>query len=552
MPEPHREGTVILAFDVSSSMAATDLAPTRMEAAKSAARTFVERQPPTVRLGVVAFSGSGLVTEEPTADRARVLAAIDRLRPDGGTALARGLQTSLSAIVGQPVLVDGAGLDTVEPTGPDLGYHGSAAVVLLSDGENTVPPDPIDVAEIASSAGVRVYPIGLGRPEGTVLEIGGFQLATALNEPLLKEIAARTDGRYFTAADERGLAAVYDAIDLTWTVRDEHIELTAPLAAVAGLLLLGRRRAVAGLVRAGGVAMGFGWPLALLSLLAVPLLAGGYVWQLRRRRRRAVRYSSVALIRAAGPPRSAWRRHVPFGLVLAALALLGLAAARPQVRHGRAGLGVGRHPGAGRVRAPCAPPTWTPNRLSAAQAAVREFVQAQEPSTSIGLVLFSGFAQVAVAPTTDRAPVLRAIDSLTTGRGTTIGAAILKSVDAIAEINPAVAPADPGAEVGSDRPGPSAAADPARPEAGNVRAGDRRAAHRRAQHPRGGAGGRGRDRRRSRGAGVTRSDSVPATRRRWSARRPSWAGGVRGLRARLRPRQWGRAQLPGRRRGHAA
>jgi Ca-activated chloride channel family protein len=166
-----------------------------------------------------------------------VLAAIDRLRPDGGTALARGLQTSLSAIVGQPVLVDGPA-DTVEPTGPDLGYHGSAAVVLLSDGENTVPPDPIDVAEIASSAGVRVYPIGLGRPEGTVLEIGGFQLATALNEPLLREIATRTDGRYFAAADERELAAVYDSIDLSWTVREEHIELTALLAAAAGLLLL--------------------------------------------------------------------------------------------------------------------------------------------------------------------------------------------------------------------------------------------------------------------------------------------------------------------------
>ncbi len=84
-----------------------------------------------------------------------------------------------------------------------------------------------------------------------------------------------------------------------------------------------------------------------------------------------------------------------------------------------------------------------PNRLTAAQAAVRNFVQAQDSGTSIGLVLFSGFAQVAVAPTTDREPLLRAIDSLTTGRGTTIGAAILKSVDAIAEINPDVAPAEP-------------------------------------------------------------------------------------------------------------
>jgi Ca-activated chloride channel family protein len=239
VPQPRREGTVILAFDVSSSMLATDLAPTRMEAAKAAARTFVQRQPPTVRVGVVAFSGSGLVTQEPSTDRAGVLAAVDRLDPQGGTALASGLQTSLSAIVGQPVLVDPPGPQGVEPQGPDLGYHGSAAVVLLSDGENTGGPDPLDVAELASSAGVRVYPIGLGRPEGTVLEVDGFQIATALDEPLLREIAARTDGRYFAAADERELAAVYDSIELTWTVQDEHIELTAALAAAAALLVLG-------------------------------------------------------------------------------------------------------------------------------------------------------------------------------------------------------------------------------------------------------------------------------------------------------------------------
>ncbi|HVH22702.1 MAG TPA: VWA domain-containing protein, partial [Pseudonocardia sp.] len=206
--------------------------------------------------------------------------------------------------------------------------------------------------------------------------------------------------------------------------------------------------------------MGFGWPLALLSLLAVPLLAGRYLWLLHRRRRQAVRYSSVALIRAAGPPRAAWRRHVPFALLLGALAMLGLAAARPQVR-----MDVPVSESAVILAldvsgSMCATDV-APNRLSAAQSAVREFVQAQEPSTSIGLVLFSGFAQVAVAPTTDRAPVLRAIDSLTTGRGTTIGSAILKSVDAIAEINPAVAPTDPGAEAGPDRPGPTPPPDPA-------------------------------------------------------------------------------------------
>lgn len=239
VPQPRREGTVILAFDVSGSMAATDLAPTRLEAAKAAARAFVERQPDAVRLGVVAFGGNGLLTQEATTDRAAVLAAIDRLGPEGGTALARGVQTALGAIVGQPVLVDGPGAAPgVEPQGPDLGYHGSSAIVLLSDGENTGEPDPIELADLASSAGVRIYPVGLGRPEGTVLEIDGFQVATALDEPLLREIASRTDGRYFAAADEQALAAVYDSVELAWTVEAEHVELTALLAAAAAVLLL--------------------------------------------------------------------------------------------------------------------------------------------------------------------------------------------------------------------------------------------------------------------------------------------------------------------------
>lgn len=201
--------------------------------------------------------------------------------------------------------------------------------------------------------------------------------------------------------------------------------------------------------------MGLQWPLVLFSLIVLPLLVAVYVWQIRRRRRLAVRYSSVALIRAAAPPRSAWRRHVPFALLLAALAALGVAAARPHVS-----VDVPVSESAVILAldvsgSMCATDV-DPNRLSAAQAAVREFVQAQDSTTRIGLVLFSGFAQVAVAPTTEREPLLRAIDSLTTGRGTTIGAAILKSVDAIAEINPDVAPSEPG-------PAPGAPAPQARP-----------------------------------------------------------------------------------------
>jgi Ca-activated chloride channel homolog len=205
--------------------------------------------------------------------------------------------------------------------------------------------------------------------------------------------------------------------------------------------------------------MTFHWPFALLALLVVPALVAAYVVMLRRRRRRAVRYSSVALLRAASPPRAAWKRHAPFALLVAALAVLGVAAARPQVGAdvpiSRSALILALD-----VSGSMCATDVDPNRLTAAQTAVREFVRTQDAHTSIGLVLFAGFAQVAVAPTTDRAPVLHALDTLTTGRGTTIGAAILKSVDAIAEINPDVAPVDPG--VGSDptRPGSLSGAPP--------------------------------------------------------------------------------------------
>lgn len=236
--EPRREGTVILAFDVSNSMAAKDLAPSRMEAAKAAARDFVRQQPPSIRVGVVAFGESGLVTAQPTNVQGDVLAAIDRLTPQGGTSVGRGLQTSLSAIAGKPVQLDEGGETGEGEDRRDLGYFGSSVVVLLSDGENTAEPDPMALAELASAAGVRVYPIGIGSPQGTVLEIDGFQVATALDEQLLRDIANRTDGEYFAAADEQSLAKVYDSIDLEWTTQPRRMEVTALVAALAALLLL--------------------------------------------------------------------------------------------------------------------------------------------------------------------------------------------------------------------------------------------------------------------------------------------------------------------------
>jgi Ca-activated chloride channel homolog len=185
----------------------------------------------------------------------------------------------------------------------------------------------------------------------------------------------------------------------------------------------------------------FGVPLLLVSLVCVPVLLGVYVWQLRRRRREAVRFSNVALLRAAGAGSASWRRHVPIALVLCALGLLGLASARPTVR-AQVPTSSSTIVVALDVSGSMCATDVVPNRLAAAQAAVRSFVQGQDDATKVGLVVFSGFAQLAVAPTVDRSELLAALDAVTTGRGTTIGAAILRSIDAIAELDPNVAPAD--------------------------------------------------------------------------------------------------------------
>jgi Ca-activated chloride channel family protein len=191
----------------------------------------------------------------------------------------------------------------------------------------------------------------------------------------------------------------------------------------------------------------FAWPFVLPALLVIPALGFAYWWLLRRKRRRAVPFSSVALIRAAQPRHSAWRRHVPAALLLGALALLGLAAARPQVK-AEVPVSASSVILAVDVSGSMCATDVDPNRLSAAQDAVRAFVDGQDDDTRIGIVAFAGFAQLVVEPTTDHEELTNAIDSLTTGRGTAIGAAILKSVDAISQINPDVSPPDLGTSSG--------------------------------------------------------------------------------------------------------
>jgi Ca-activated chloride channel family protein len=234
---PRVEGTAILAFDISNSMAADDLEPTRIEAAKAAARAFVENQPPTILIGVVAFSNGGLVVQTPTDDQAAVLATIDRLSPQGGTSLGQGIFTSLNAIAGEAITIDETSLEDGAQS-IQIEDYSSAVVVLLTDGENTEPPDPLEIAQLAAEAGVRIYPVGIGSLEGTVVEVDGFSILTQLDEMTLQQIASLTNGVYHHAEDEESLQEIYQNIDLQLTINEEKMEVTSIVAGISMLLLL--------------------------------------------------------------------------------------------------------------------------------------------------------------------------------------------------------------------------------------------------------------------------------------------------------------------------
>jgi Ca-activated chloride channel homolog len=185
--------------------------------------------------------------------------------------------------------------------------------------------------------------------------------------------------------------------------------------------------------------MSFDWPLALVSLVVAPALLLAYWLLLRRRRKQAVRYSSVALLRTVLPKRKRWQRHLPVALLLAGLVALAVAAARPHVMrdvpYARTSVILALD-----VSGSMCSNDVEPNRLAVAQAATRTFVERQPNDVRMGLVVFSGFAELVFPPTNDREALLTAIDGLTVGRGTAIGGALLKGLDAIAEVNPGVRP----------------------------------------------------------------------------------------------------------------
>jgi Ca-activated chloride channel family protein len=220
------------------------LKPTRMEAAKTAALDFIEHQPNSVQIGVVAFSDDGFTVQTPTNDQETLIASINRLAPERGTSLANGISASLGAIDAvnaEPpphLYTDRTPTPSPTPTPVPEGTYAPAVIVLLTDGENNENPDPLAAAQTAADRGVRIYTVGIGSSAGTSLDINGFRVHTQLDEAALQKIAQLTHGAYYNAQNEQDLRAIYDNLDPQLVIKPEKIEVTSIFAGASIFVLL--------------------------------------------------------------------------------------------------------------------------------------------------------------------------------------------------------------------------------------------------------------------------------------------------------------------------
>ena len=248
---PSRDQTIILAMDVSGSMRATDVKPNRMVAAQEAAKAFIAGLPRTVRVGVVSFAGTAAVVQAPTVSREDVVAAIDRFQMQRATAIGSGLILSLAT------LFPDEGIDLSQITGarampasPDdkkekkpfvpvePGSYASAAVILLTDGQRTTGPDPMEAAKMAAERGVKVYTVGIGTKAGETIGFEGWSMRVRLDEDTLKNIANATRANYFYAGTAEDLKQVYQGLSSRLVVETKETEVSALLAAAGALLAL--------------------------------------------------------------------------------------------------------------------------------------------------------------------------------------------------------------------------------------------------------------------------------------------------------------------------
>ncbi|MDQ7842999.1 MAG: VWA domain-containing protein [Armatimonadota bacterium] len=234
LPVPSAQNTVILSIDVSRSMLAEDMPPNRMEAAKSAAREFVESLPRGLKVGLVTFSSYAQLVVPPTADRARVLEAIGLLTTEYATAIGDGLVEAVYALPGRQ-----RPLDPMSPPPPPKESAPPATVVLLSDGQSNRGVVPQDAARLARDQRVKVFTVGIGTPEGTFLNLGGRSIWVRLDEDTLREMAEIAGGSYYHARSVLELRQVYRRLSRVVGWESRPTEVSALGAGLALVLLVG-------------------------------------------------------------------------------------------------------------------------------------------------------------------------------------------------------------------------------------------------------------------------------------------------------------------------
>ena len=258
---PSEYMTLILAVDVSRSMQASDVQPTRISAAQVAVKSFIEDLPHNVRMGIVTFAGTAQVVQTPTENRDDLTAAVERFQLQRATATGSGLLLSLAqllpdagidlesavfdsafsrygggaASLDKPRKSDKAKKDFV-PVPP--GSYSSGAVILLSDGRRTTGPDPIEAAKLAADRGVRVYTVGFGTKEGGLIGGEEWSFYVRLDEETLKAVAAITGAEYFYAGTAADLRKVYQNLKLKFGLERKETEISALFSALAALLVV--------------------------------------------------------------------------------------------------------------------------------------------------------------------------------------------------------------------------------------------------------------------------------------------------------------------------
>ncbi len=254
---PSNQQTIILAMDVSGSMRATDVKPNRLEAAQTAAKSFLADLPRHVKVGIVAFAGSAQVAQLPTVNREDLVTAIDRFQLQRATATGNAIVISLATLFPDAGIdlqsmqtgrerQRGAAIDNEKkekkekkdftPVAP--GSYTSAAIIMLTDGQRTSGVDPLEAAKLAADRGVRVYTVGIGTVDGETIGFEGWSMRVRLDEETLKAIATKTNAEYFYAGTATDLKKVYETLSSRLTVEKKETEVSALFALVAAALAL--------------------------------------------------------------------------------------------------------------------------------------------------------------------------------------------------------------------------------------------------------------------------------------------------------------------------